>query len=124
MLTTITLKPEMAEQINQMADSNRVPVEDFVESILQKEIREFRREKIRAEAKAFDEQKASLLERYRGEYVAVHEGKMIDHDLSLGALHLRMYAKLGRIPVLLKRVTEEPDRVLVFRSPKVVRSGA
>ncbi|MBI3761454.1 MAG: hypothetical protein HY260_06275 [Chloroflexi bacterium] len=123
-MLTVTLKPDMAEQINQMANSNQATAEDFVDSILRQHVRAFRREKIRAESNAFEEQKQSLLDQYRGEYVAVHEGKVIDHDPSLRALHLRVFAKLGHTPVLLKKVTDEPDRVLVFRSPKIVRNGA
>jgi len=54
--------------------------------------------------------------------VAVHDGRVIDHDSALRALHLRVYALLGHTPVLLKKVTDKPEREAVFRSPRFERA--
>ena len=48
-------------------------------------------------------------------------GQVIDHDQDVRTLHLRVFNQLGRVPVLLKKVTSEPDRELVFRSPRFER---
>jgi len=79
-------------------------------------------EKIRTETNAFNQQHKMLLANYKGEYVAIHQGEVIDHDLNLRTLHLRIFAHLGRIPVLLKQVTDEPERELVLRSPRLERN--
>ena len=84
-------------------------------------LRPYQREKIRAETDAFHAQKTELLIQYAGEYVAMHQGAVIDHDLDLRALYLRIFARLGHTPVLLKQVTPEAERELVFRSPRFER---
>ena len=66
-------------------------------------------------------QRAALLDRYRGEYVAIDKGQVIDHDPNARALHLRVFARLAHTPVLLKRVTDQADRDLVMRSPRFER---
>jgi hypothetical protein len=92
-----------------------------VDAALRAYLDQFEQTKINAEYQAFEQQKAALLDRYRGEYVAMHQGQIIDHGPNLRELHLRVFARLGDVPVLLKRVTDEPERELVFRSPHVER---
>ena len=70
---------------------------------------------------AFNRQRVKLLAQFSDEYVAVHNGQVIDHDKDLRTLHLRIFKRLGRMPVLLKQVTQEPARELVFRSPRFER---
>jgi hypothetical protein len=60
---------------------------------------------------------------YLGQYVAIHQGEVIDHDADLRTLHLRVFERLGHTPVLLKQVTNRPERELVFRSPRLERNG-
>lgn len=81
-----------------------------------------RRAKIRVEREAFEQQHATLLANYPNQYVAVHNGQVIDHDPDLRTLHLRIFGRLGHTTVLLKKVTKEPERELVFRSPRFAHS--
>ncbi|MGH2594201.1 MAG: hypothetical protein ACRDGG_11885 [Anaerolineae bacterium] len=120
-MLTVTLKPDIAEQIDRLAGETQTSAEVFVDRALRSYLAQFDREKIRAEMKAFEQLRGTLLAQYRGEYVAIHEGQVIDHDPDLRTLHLRVFARLGHTVVLLKRVTDEPERELVFRSPRFER---
>ena len=116
-MLTINLKQDLAEQISFLAGKSQAKAEAFVDKALRSYLAQFRREKIRAETEAFRQQHDELLTKYSDRYVAVHEGQVIDHDQDLRALHLRVFNRLGHIPVLLKKVTSEPERELVCRSP-------
>ncbi len=120
-METISLKSDLAEQIRFLANRNQTSTEAFVDKALRVYISQFRREKIRAETEAFNQQRKKLLAKYPGEYVAIHNGQVIDNDQDLRTLHLRVFDRLGHTPVLLKQVTNEPDRELVFRSPHFER---
>ena len=120
-MLTITLKPDMTAQVNQLASETQSDAATVVDKALRNYLTEFRHKKIRAEHAEFDRQRPELLNRYRGEYVAIHQGQVIDHDRSLWALHSRVLKQLGDMPVLLKRVTDKPERELVFRSPRFER---
>jgi predicted transcriptional regulator len=117
-MATVKLKPDLAEQIDYLASQNQTDPETFVNEALRAYITQLRHQKIRAETTAFEEQRETLLARYRDQYVAIHNGQVIDHDSDLRKLHLRIFDRLEHTPVLLKRVTAEPDRELVFRSPR------
>lgn len=123
-MLTVTLKPDVAEQVSQLADAAHIDAEALVDQAVRSYLVQLRHEKIRAEAAAFEEQRATLLAHYRGEYVAIHQGRVIDHDPNLRTLHLRVFAQVGHTPVLLKRVGDEPERELMFRSPRFERGQA
>lgn len=120
-MSTVTLKPDLTRQIEYLAGANEVQKEAFVDKAVRQYIAQYRREKIRAEAEAFEKLHETLRSSYLNQYVAIHNGQVIDHDPILRILHLRVFARLGPIPVLLKRVTEEGSKELIFRSPRFER---
>lgn len=120
----ITLEPDVAEQISYLANLSGEDVDSnvIVDRALRRYLAEFRREKVRRELQFFQQQHQTLLANYPGEYVAIHQGQVIDHDIDLRSLHLRIFDQLGHTPVLLKQVSPKPDRELIFRSPRFERN--
>ena len=118
-MTAIVLAPELVEEIEHLTGKEQTDAALFIEEAVRSYLSRFRRNKIRAEAEAFNRQYDFLLKTYRGQFVAVHDGQVIDHDPDLRTLHLRVYQQLGHVPVLLKQVSDQPDPVLQFRSPRL-----
>lgn len=121
-MTTITLTPDLMKQIENLSGKEPADPQKFVAKAVQAYLNQMRREKIQAETEAFSAQYARLKEAYLGEYVAMHQGEVIDHDPDLRTLHLRVFERLGHTAVLLKQVTEAPERELNFRSPRLERN--
>ncbi len=82
------------------------------------------REKIHRESEAFLEQHQELLRTKKGQYVALHEGQVVDQDQDGRSLYLRIRTKYGQIPVLIRQVTEQGQRVLIFRSPRLEKGNS
>ena len=122
-MTTVTLDSDLVQQIENLSSSEGVDAQSIVERAVRSYLIQMRREKIRTETEAFNAQYEILKASYAGQYVAVHRGKVIDHDADIRSLHLRVYEQLGRTPILLKQVTDEAERELVFRSPRLERKG-
>ena len=116
-MLTVTLKPDVAEQVRQLAEVAQTEAEAIVDEALRNCLAQARREKLEAETRAFEQQRLTLFARYRGEYVAIHGGQVVDHDPDVRALHLPVFARHTHTPVLLKQVAESPDRELRMRSP-------
>ena len=55
---------------------------------------------------------ADLRSKYLGEFVAVHEGQVIDYDKDVAQLELRIAQRLGDIAVLIAPVTNANQRDL------------
>ena len=69
----------------------------------------------------YERNRRRLLARYRGEYVAVVDRAVVDHDRDFAALAARVFGRHGGRPVFTPRVQEQEARARL-RSPRRVRS--
>jgi hypothetical protein len=65
------------------------------------------------EYRAFLRLLPDLLKTHRGQYVAVHEGRVIDRDADEVTLILRVQSRLGYVPLFVGLVTEPQPVVRV-----------
>lgn len=72
---------------------------------------------IRPDLDWFEVNRTRLLRRYRDEYVAIVNRRVVDHDPDFGALAHRVFGKYGRRPIAMPRVTPEAP-VIHLRSPR------
>ncbi len=75
------------------------------------------RAKMKEEQAAFQAMKPDLLRRYEGQYVAIHNGELVDYDSDQTTLALRINDQYPNTAVLIKKVSPEPDKILHMRSP-------
>jgi hypothetical protein len=73
-----------------------------------------------AEEVAYRRQRAALLRRYPGQYVALYRGRVVGHGADDEELAGRMFVKLGDAPFYIAKVETAPT-VYELPSPEVVR---
>ena len=61
-----------------------------------------------------------LLRTHCNQYVAVHEGKVVDNGPDLVEVALRAYAQFGYVPIYIDLVTERPLSLVRVPSPRVM----
>jgi len=69
---------------------------------------------------AFEQLEPSLIADYRGKYVAIKGGQMVDSDVDKMTLIRRVYAKLGVGPLYVHKVGEPLPFVRII-SPRLVK---
>jgi len=79
---------------------------------------ESKSDKWEREYQAFLRLKPRLLEDYDGQYVAVHEGQVVDSGHDQIELAMRVYSKHGYCPVYVGLVTDQPEPVYRIPSPR------
>jgi len=104
--------PDLIERVQSFARATKKDEIGVLETAVRQYIERSEREKLHGETKAFWAMYAELLVNYNGEFVAVHEGNMIDHDASATTLEDRVALKYGDIPILIAPVTELAQRDL------------
>jgi predicted transcriptional regulator len=122
-MTTITLKPNLVEQIEQMAHTVGIDATALVNDAIQEHITHLRREKLEAEITAFELMHEDLKAQYLGNFVAIHNGQVVDSDEEFESLFLRVREQLGPVPVLIRRVGIKPQTEFRFRSPRLEQIG-
>src|SRR5207244_1031425 len=70
------------------------------------------------EEQAFEEQRAKLLCRYEGQFVALFGRRVVGHDKDAERLAARLSAELGDVPFFIARVEERPS-VYDLPSPEI-----
>jgi hypothetical protein len=76
-------------------------------------------ESLAAERRAFELQRAQLMRRYPGEYVALSGGRVVDHDKQDEALAARMFTRFGDAAFYITRLEQSPT-VYEVPSPELV----
>ena len=65
-------------------------------------------ENLAAERHAFERQRAQLMRRYPGQYVAMSGERVVDHDKQDEALAARMFRKFGDAAFYIARLEQRP----------------
>jgi hypothetical protein len=118
-MADLPIPQALAQQIQEEAAAEGVAVATLLEKALAEYRRQMQRAKLDAELKAWRNQPLEVRESYKGEYVAVHEGRIVDHDPNLAALHRRVRSRYSKIAVLLTPAEGRPP--LRIRSPRLGR---
>lgn len=80
-----------------------------------------RRAEMRQEKDAFNKQRQELMQRFPGEYAAIHKGQLVDHDLDHTQLVRRISVRFPDQVVLIQQITERPLPKLRLGSPRLIR---
>ena len=70
------------------------------------------------EIAAFHDLHPELLEHFPGQYVAVYQGQVVDHDSEQLALYLRIRQRYPDEVVLIRQVRSEAEKTWTMRTPK------
>lgn len=117
--TSITLSPDILEQLRQAAEWNGVPLEQAAQEAVLSYVGRYGRAKVEKEQAIFERQKTELLKKYRGQYIAMHNGEVVETAADLRTLRNKVFARFGHTPMLHTQVTDEPDRDIIVRSPRL-----
>ncbi|MGB8647670.1 MAG: hypothetical protein WCF84_20720 [Anaerolineae bacterium] len=106
-MTRVLLRPNLEEQLKDIAARHQTNLEALVNDWLEEQLWQEQRRKIEQEAERFRAQHAQLYAKYRGRFIAMRDGVVIDDDAEILLLHQRIRARYGDEPILITPVTEE-----------------
>jgi hypothetical protein len=121
---TITVSSKVYQRIVEQAQQNRKNVSELVNDVVANAFVENTptenpaRDKMVQEIEAYKKMHPRLVKKHLGQFVAIHNGKLVDRDSDKEALFLRVKEKFPNQIVLQRQVLENPDPVLHFRSPR------
>jgi hypothetical protein len=77
--------------------------------------------KLKREYQAFMQMLPELLKTHDEQYVAVHEGKVVESGSDKVAVALRAYARYGNVPIYVHLVTDRPQPLECLPWQRMVR---
>lgn len=121
---TITLPEPVFQEVLKVADSTQQNVQDVLADVITRNFQPFpvheNREAMLQEIEAYKALHAQLVEQYKGQYVAIFRGEMVDHDVNPVELLKRVKHQFPGQTVLQRKVETDPDPILRFRSPRLI----
>jgi hypothetical protein len=119
--TTIQLDASLVTQLREAAAWKGISLEEAMQEAARSYIGRYGRAKVEKEQAIFEQQKSELLKKYRGRYIAMHNGEVVATAANLRVLRTKVFARFGHTPMLHTLVTADPDREIVVRSPQLER---
>ena len=115
---TISVPDKLYRQAEAIAKGQNRSIAEFVAAQELDSHGDEQDETVAREKAAFIAMHPRLLEKYAGEHVAIHDGRLVDHDADAVALHRRIYVRFPDEFVWIAAVKSQPIDELVFRSPR------
>lgn len=113
--------PSLVSRLVQLASENEQTVDRVLEAVMQDYLDRLEKECIHRETEHFWNTYNDLAAKYMGEFIAMVKGQVVDHDVDLTALEIRVRQQYGSLPVLIAPVKPEPRRDLVWRGGRLKR---
>ncbi len=119
-MTELAVSTGTISRLRKVAHEKGTTAEELAEQAIRQFLRAEARRIMQQETDAFRAMHAGLLAKYPNEYIAVHQGQLVDHDPDQLALFMRIDKQYPDIPVLITPVLPEPEEVYTFRSPRLI----
>jgi len=116
-MEAIALRTDLRETLEKDAEQEARSINEIVNEAVEHYVRQRQLAKLDAEIAAYERLHPELRQKYWGQWVAVHEQKLVDHDSDRTALYRRVRAQYGRTAVLIRQVTEQPSGEIWVRTP-------
>jgi predicted transcriptional regulator len=111
----ISLPATLVEELSQAASTRHTDLTAVLTQAIEHYLREQAQHAIEREQREYAAQHSQLVAQYKGEYIAMYDGEVVDHDADRAALGRRVRARYGRAPVLITPVLAQPRQVITVR---------
>ena len=118
---TVTLREDFRGILEKEAEAQQKTVAEIVDQAVRDYLLQRDKEKIAREQAAYERMHPELKRTHFGQWVAVHEGALVDADEDDVALHRRVVDCFGDTTVLITQVEDKPIREIWIRTPSTGR---
>jgi len=118
-MTELVVSEKTIAQLNKIADDKGTTAQKLAEQAIRQFLRDEVRRVLQRESEAFCAMHAELFDKYPGQFVAIHQGRVIDWDKDQLELYTRLDEQYPDTPILIKQILPEPEEVYTFRSPRI-----
>jgi glutamyl-tRNA reductase len=116
---TVAVESELYNRIEKTAQEQQANVDEILSQAIRRYLWELDRRKISEESKIYRQRHPELKEQYLGQYIAMHNGQVVDHDADFQTLRQRIRQRFEHTPVMITSVQEIAERPLVRQGFRV-----
>jgi predicted DNA-binding protein len=117
MTDNIRLRPDLSERLQDNAYQSQKSVSDLVNEAVEQYLHTQQRQIIDSEIEAYIQLHPTLWRTIPNQWVAIHNGEIVDQDSDRISLYGRVRAEYGQTPVLIRQVKEDVNPEILVRTP-------
>jgi hypothetical protein len=118
-MLNVIIEPTLQDQLEQIAQATGQTVKEIVNEALREHFERLEEQKLEAEIQIFETMYPELKRLYPDQFVAIVEGQVVDTAADFESLFLRIQARFGDTPVLIRQVGTTSSEEWRFRSPRL-----
>ena len=118
-MLNITIESTLQSQLEQIAQSTGKSTGEIVNEALREHLERLNEQKLETEIQAFEKMYPKLKQKYLNQFVAIADGQVVDTAADFESLFLRIQARFGDAPVLIRQVGDTTTEEWHFRSPRL-----
>ena len=122
-MPTVAIEPRLYRRVKETALEHKVSIGEILAKSVRLYLWELDRRKISKESKVYRQRYAELKEQYLGQYIAMRNGQVVDHDPDFQTLRQRIRQCFGRTPVTITLVEDVAERPLVRHGFRLEATG-
>ncbi len=111
-MPTVAIEAKLYRRVEEAALEHKVSIGEIFAKSVRLYLWEVDRRKISEESAIYRQRHAELKEQYLGQYIAMHNGQVVDHDTDFQTLRQRVRQRFGRTPVMMTLVEDVAERPL------------
>jgi hypothetical protein len=109
-MPTVAVESGLYQRVEQVASVQKASPDDVFAEAVRRYLWQLDRRKISEESQAYRQRHAELRLLYLGQFIAMRDGQVVDHDADFAALRERTWQRYGEAPVMIRLVETEVDR--------------
>jgi len=111
-MPTVAIESDLYKRVEEAAMEHRASVGEIFAGAVRLYLWELGRRKVSKESKIYRRRYAELRDLYLGQYIAMRDGQVVDHDRDFQTLCQHMRRRFGRAPVMITLVEDMAERPL------------
>lgn len=114
-MPSVVVEPKLYRRVEEAALEHQRSIDEILTEAVRRYLWELDRRKISEESRVYRQRYAELKAQYLGEYIAMHNGQVVDHDADFQALRQRVRKRFGHTAVMITLVEDVAQRPLTRR---------
>lgn len=102
-MPTVAVEAELYDRIEKAAKKHKADIDELLNQAIRRYLWELDRRKISDESKIYRQQYVELKAKYEGQYIAMHEGQVVDHDPDFEVLYQWVRQQFEHTPVMITK---------------------
>ena len=108
-MPTVAVESGLYQRLEQVASVQKASPDDVFAEAVRRYLWQLDRRKISEESQIYQQRHAELRPLYLGQFIAMRDGQVVDHDADFAALRGRIWQRYGETPIMIRLVETEID---------------